>query len=248
VHALLKWNGTFTIERESLRLCGDMTVMASKRHILFLALAAVVVLAVLPFGLPLILDVDGDDLSRDVADTAHLPWWTGALSTTGLMMWAAAAAVCALAAAAVSRRQPERSRFLAATTALLLLVALDDALQFHETVGPEKLGVPESVCYGVILVAAGLWGLRFLDQIFASRVWLLALVAMFFVGSILSDLLVIGPTAAEDWLKNSGIAVLLIWCADTSLLTVRSEMEPVGAPSEPRQRREPAGATPPPAR
>lgn len=196
--------------------------MASKRHILVLALAAVAILAVVPFLLPLVLDIDGDDLSRDVADTAHLPWWTGALSTVGLMMWAAAAGICALTAAAVSREQPDRSRFLAGTTALLLLVALDDALQLHETVGPEKLGVPEFACYGVLAVAAGLWGLLFLDQILATRVWLLAIVAAFFAGSILSDVLVIGPTAAEDWLKNSGIAVLLLWCADTSLTTLRA--------------------------
>jgi hypothetical protein len=222
--------------------------MASNRNILLLCLAAVAVLVALPFGLPLVgVGVDGDDLSRDVADTAGVPWWAGSLSLLGLAMWVAAAAVCALAAAAVSDRQPERSRFLAATTALLLLAALDDALQLHETVGPEELGLPEPVVYATLGAAAVLWGLRFRPQILSSRVWLLVIVAVFFAGTLLSDILVIGPTAAEDWLKNSGIAVLLIWCADTALTTVRSEIGP-RVLSEPRPTRGPADATPPPTR
>jgi hypothetical protein len=222
--------------------------MASNRNILLAILVASAALLAVPFGLPLVgVGVDGDDLSRDVADTAQVPWWTGALSMLGLMMWAAAAAVCALSAAAVRKRQPAQSRFLIATMALLLLAVLDDGLQLHETVGPEELGLPELLVYAVFGVAIAFWGLRFRLQILSSRVWLLAIVAVLLFGMLLSDVLVIGPTAAEDWLKNSGIAVLLIWCADTALATIGSEMEPVEL-SAPRPRRAPGDATPPPAR
>lgn len=219
--------------------------MSSDRRLIFLAAFAVAVLAAIPLGLPLIVDVDGDDLSRDVADTAMVPWWTGAISFAGLMLWAAGAGVCGLASAFFWGRQWERARFFAATTGLLLWAAIDDALQLHETVGPEKLGIPEEVCYLALGLAAIAWAVRFRDQILASRLWLLGLAAIFFFGSGLSDTLVIGPTAAEDWLKNSGIAILLLWCVDTALTTMRAELLPL---SELRQRREPAVATPPPAR
>jgi len=216
----------------------------ANRNILIGAFLAVAVLLALPFGLP----VDADDLSRDIADTAKVPWWTGALSMLALMLWAAAAAVCALAAIAVWHQQPDRARFLFGTAALLMFAAVDDSLQLHETVGPEKLGVPESVAYGVLAAAAGLWLVSFWRQILASRVWVLGLAAIFFFGSLLSDVLVIGPTAAEDWLKNSGIAILLIWCADTSLQALRSVEAPDQVVSEPRPKREPEDVTPRPAR
>lgn len=219
--------------------------MTSDRRLILLVFLAVAVLAAIPLGLPLIVDVDGDDLSRDVADTAMVPWWTGAISFAGLMLWAAAAGICGLAAAIFWGREPERSRFFSFTAALLLLAAVDDALQLHETVGPEKVGIPEEVCYAVLGLAALAWAVRCRREILASRIWLLGLAAVFLFGSGLSDTLVIGPTAAEDWLKNSGIAILLLWCADTALTVVRSEL---GQLSEPRRRREPAVATPPPGR
>jgi hypothetical protein len=221
----------------------------ANRNILVLACVAVAVLAAIPLGLPLVLDVDGDDLSRDIADTARLPWWTGALSLLALMLWAAAAAICALTALAIKGREPERSRFLFGTAALLVAVAVDDALQLHETVAPEELGVPESAADVVLALAASLWLASFWRQVLATRVWVLGLSVVFFAGSLLSDVLVIGPTAAEDWLKNSGIAILLLWCGDTALQALRAaEATPGDALSEPRPRRGPAGATPPPAR
>jgi len=214
---------------------------------MLLAIVAVALLAAIPLGLPLVVDVDGDDLSRDIADTAKLPWWTGAISLTGLMLWSAGAAICAFAAAAVARLRPAEARFFAATAALLLFAAVDDALQLHETVGPEELGIPELICYAALGLAALAWALRFHREILATRIWVLGLAAVFFGGSLLSDTLVIGPTAAEDWLKNSGIAILLLWCADTALTAVRPEVQPLGL-NELRRRRGPAVATPPPAR
>lgn len=219
--------------------------MASNRRLIILATLAVAVLAAIPLGLPLIVDVDGDDLSRDVADTAKVPWWTGAMSFASMMLWSAAAAVCALAAALLWDRLGERARFFVATAALLLLAAVDDALQLHETVGPEELGIPEMAFYALLGLAALAWAVRFRREILASRIWVLGAAAVFLFGMGLADTLVIGPTAAEDWLKNSGIAILLLWCADAALTSVRAEIE---SPSELRPTRVPAGVTPPPAR
>lgn len=217
--------------------------MTSNRHLLVLATLAVAVLAAIPLGLPLVFDVDGDDLSRDVGDTAKLPWWTGAISFAGLMLWSAAAAVCALGAALLRDRRAEGARFLLATSALLLVAAVDDALQLHETVAPEELGVPEKAVYALLGLAALAWAVRFRREILATRLWVLAGAAVFFLGMGLSDTLVIGPTAAEDWLKNSGIAILLLWGTDTVLTNVRAEFEPLSAP---RPTRAPAAATPRP--
>lgn len=220
--------------------------MPTNRQIAILGAVAVLVLAALPFGLQLLIDVDADDLSRDVADTAKVPWWTGGLAMGGLMMWSAAIGVCTLAAIAISRQEPEQSRFLGGTALLLLLAAIDDALQIHETVLPEEIGAPEGLGYLILGAAALLWAWRFRDSILSSRLWLFAGAAVFFAGSLLSDVLVIGPTAAEDWLKNSGIALLLLWCGDTALQALRAGG--MTAASAPRPRREPADATPPPAR
>jgi hypothetical protein len=248
--------------------------MASNRYILILAVAAVAILAALPLLLPLV-GVDSDDLSRDVADTAHLAWWTGGLSMFALMMWSAGAGMCALAAAAIRATSRDQARFLAATAALLGFLALDDALQLHETAGPE-VGIPELAAYGVIAALAAWWGIRFRRELLASRAWLLLGVGGLFAASLFSDVFTLGPTAAEDWLKNSGLAILLLWCADTALLSLRrapasvaadqpvelppSPLRPVaqrlGLPvdreqsslSAPRPKREPEDATPRPTR
>jgi hypothetical protein len=198
-----------------------MSGKGSDRNIFVLAVMAVAVFAALALGLPLIVDINGNALSRDFASTAELPWWVGSLSMVALMMWSGAAGVCALAAAVIAREDPEQCRFLATTAALLLLAAFDDALQLHEVVGPVELGVSEEVCYAVLGAVVALWALRFRSQIFATRLWLLAGAAILFSGSLFSDFFEVGATAAEDWLKNSGIAIVVIWCFDTSLYELR---------------------------
>src|SRR4051794_29275725 len=97
------------------------------------------------------------DLTVDVADSAGMPPWTGALSTLGFVLWGSAAVLCATVAAAIRRRDRARSTFLIATAALLTLLLIDDALLIHERIGPDDLGFPEKGFYVIYAALAGAW-------------------------------------------------------------------------------------------
>ncbi|MEM6727792.1 MAG: hypothetical protein AAF618_04770 [Pseudomonadota bacterium] len=83
-------------------------------------------------------------LVRDPAAEFGIPFWGSAFSTIGLIVLGAASALFASAI----KGAPVRLRALLWCGAILmLLLTLDDAFLIHELVGPEILGVPESLFY-----------------------------------------------------------------------------------------------------
>jgi hypothetical protein len=79
------------------------------------------------------------DLKALSADAgAVLPLLAGGLARLNIMVWASAASMAVLAAV----QWPPRRRWLLEFALLNILLALDDALLFHDEVGPE-LGLPE---------------------------------------------------------------------------------------------------------
>ena len=98
------------------------------------------------------------DFTRDVASLADLPFYTGAVSTLGLLLWSATAAVCFFTYSLL-RANPDAplGRYIGIGGGLTMLLLLDDAYLLHEQVFPRYLGVPQSL----VVVAYPVLGLLF---------------------------------------------------------------------------------------
>lgn len=99
-----------------------------------------------------------ENLTADVAATAHVEPWTGAYSTFGLIVWGIMIGALLLAAV-VMRRRGDRQAFwfFAVTTSLAGYLAVDDAFLLHEDVLPDDIGFPESAFYLALLIGAATW-------------------------------------------------------------------------------------------
>ena len=86
--------------------------------------------------------------TRDADAVSEVPWYTGSVSLLTCMVWAAAAAL-SLFVAWVAPRTRRRTLFLGS---FLLVLAVDDAMQVHDQIGPAH-GIPEKLFapfYGVL--------------------------------------------------------------------------------------------------
>jgi hypothetical protein len=175
----------------------------------------------LVFGLGLFIlwatGVSVDTLLADPTAAAGVAPLTGMFALLGVMGWVAAAAACAVTGLALrARGEDRRARFMLGTAAFLTLLALDDAFQFHESLGPE-IGIPERASYVVLAGAAAAWLWSFRHNILQSELGLFA-AAIGGVG-IGVGLDVVGhvPIQAEDPFKLVGIVAFVAWAFGESL-------------------------------
>jgi hypothetical protein len=110
------------------------------------AIGALTTVALLGFvrGVPI------GNLTRDPANTLEFPWYFGAVSYLGIMMWCATATLC-LFTVVLLRGRPgagERRSFALGAGLLTGLLMLDDLFLFHETVFPYLFHYPEWALYG----------------------------------------------------------------------------------------------------
>jgi hypothetical protein len=171
-------------------------------------------------------DEGGAIFTRDVASTGGLPPWAGAVSLLGLVVWGGAAGTCALGGIVARRQRSPSASFLLATAALLVVLAVDDAMQIHETVGPAYIGVGELAVYGVLALAVIAWVGAFWRQISASAWPTLMLAAGWFAGSLVLDVAGRGPVTFEDWFKYSGLMTLAAWSLGESARVVMEAHAP----------------------
>jgi len=146
-------------------------------------------------------------------DPAHLtgtPWYTGALSNLGILVWTCG--VTAAAAGAWVARRTNRaaaSRFLAFGALATFVLLIDDVFAFHSGILKNSLGVPKTIAQAMIVAPTILWVLTFHADIRRTRSALLIAGLGSFAGSLLVDtgLALTGDTAllVEDGLKFLGI-------------------------------------------
>lgn len=156
-------------------------------------------------------------LVLDPTTLGGLPAWEGSLSTIGLLFWAAASTSCLLTVAVLHRTGKaggEAARFLFTTGLLAALAALDDALQLHETIAPDELGVPQNLVLSAWLVAVLAWALRFRRFLLGSEPVLFGLAGAAFAASLVLD--AFDPNDSlivhEDFYKLVGIATFAAYC------------------------------------
>ena len=191
------------------------------------------VIAALALGLLLIaVDLAGTppiELLGDPNQLSESPWWLGAVSLLGLLLWAGSAAVLLITGLVLreQQRDSERALFFLATAALVFAAGVDDALVVHEVVLPDELGIPQPVvllAYGGVALA---WLIRFREHL-TPELRLLAPAAAGFAASLLFDNVHRLPGVSEaEWInvsdeyaKYAGLCFLFAW----ALVEARREL------------------------
>lgn len=95
------------------------------------------------------------NLTRDPSNILSSPFYLGAISSLGIMLWTATASICIFTGFICQRsgKNLELSHFLLASGLLTTVLMFDDLFLFHEIVFPHRLHVPEYVVYGVYILA-----------------------------------------------------------------------------------------------
>lgn len=170
------------------------------------------------------------DFVRDPNSVAHAKFYVGFVSLLGLMGWWGGAAVAGIAAQVVGRTRGARHAApLAAFALFSAYLGVDDALQVHESVLPDDLGIQERATYlGYFLVMVGLVVVarRFIAQ---SEWWVLALAGGLFVASLSIDQASESfglPALAEEGTKLFGIVTWAVYLWRSALLELSRAPSP----------------------
>jgi hypothetical protein len=157
--------------------------------------------------------VELDYLTPDPTEAGDEKPWFGFFSNLGLMLWAGAASVSGFAGYVLWRSGGGREAvsFFLATGALICLAAFDDAYRLHESVAPEKLGVPQEVGLALLVVIAVAWAIRYRAALLRSESVLLGLGIAAIGVSVMVDVLPGGYGGIEDYAKFVGVATLFAW-------------------------------------
>jgi len=129
------------------------------------------------------------DLTRDSSEILKSPFYLGAVSNLGILLWACTAAVCLFAASlpATDPMARERGRFLFVSGLVTAWLALDDLLTLHEVVIPSTFPIRQR--YVLAAYAAGMlvYLLRFRRMILQTD-GIIMIASLFFFGiSVASD-------------------------------------------------------------
>ncbi|KAF0190454.1 MAG: hypothetical protein FD165_2687 [Gammaproteobacteria bacterium] len=162
-------------------------------------------------------------LLRDTHSLAGLPFFAGALSNIGVLLWTVALAVC-LFCGVVLRRTPghdEASKFLLSAGALTTLLTVDDFFLLHEDLFRHYVPLPEALVFGIYGAAAVAFLVRYRRIILASEYLLLLLALLLLAMSVAVDLFqnvvsteqyqVIGGYVLEDGFKFTGILTWMVY-------------------------------------
>ena len=157
-------------------------------------------------------------------DPAHLtgsPWYTGALSNLGILVWTAGVAF-ASAGAWVARRIGRQSAatFLAAGALATLILVLDDVFALHAGILKNLLGGSKNAAQLFVVFPTLAWMVFFLDDIRRTRSALLLAAVGSLGGSVIVDVGIglSGDTKllVEDGMKFLGILAWSQYFAITS--------------------------------
>ena len=161
------------------------------------------------------------NLFLDPAHISGLPWYTGALSTFGILVWTGGV-VFAAAGAWVARRigRESASRFLTVGAFATLVLVFDDVFALHASFLRNMIGGSKIAAQLLIVLPTLVWVALFLDDIKRTRSALLVAAFASLGGSVLVDIGVgfAGETRllVEDGLKFLGILAWSQYFAITS--------------------------------
>lgn len=172
----------------------------------------------------------------DPAMLMEAPFYLGAVSHLGVLLWCGAASASLFTVALLWRRvEPSVWAFPAATALLAAVLLADDLWMLHESVVPGLLGVSQRATYAAYGAAVLGYLVIFREPIRRTRILPLVVAGALLAGSIgldnAHDLhLVPSGVAAflEDGLKFVGIASFAAWVIAADLELVRRVIDGAG--------------------
>lgn len=179
--------------------------------------------------------IDFGFLSRDPNYLAAAPFYAGALSNLGVLLWWSAGTAALLACALLwDRAANGRTAILLGTAgALSCVLALDDLYMVHEIVAPRYFGVAQPVVMAVYALAAGAWAVSFRALLIRRHPAFLAFAALLIAGSVAVDVvrdhLPLLNVVIEDGLKLAGVAAWCGWLWRVAFVEVTHAL-PLGEP------------------
>lgn len=162
-------------------------------------------------------------LSRDPNNLAGAPFYAGALSNAGVLLWWGAASA-GLLGALVLRHAADRPAFelLAGAALLSGVLALDDLYMVHELAAPEYLGVPELAVLGIYGACAAWWGWRFRRTLRSWQPQVLLIALGFLAASLVIDEAAPWWPSALVWEDGAKLAGIGGWCGWVCSFSYRS--------------------------
>lgn len=161
--------------------------LLSARYLLLIYVPSVCMLAAIAV-LSAIGDIETHEFTRDIASIANVHPLTGALSNLGMLLWCAAAAICLFSGVTGwSDRPRDMSWFLICSALVSSWLLFDDLFLFHEILGPQYLGIHESIIFVTLGVIMSVYLLAFRRVILRTHCGLLLLALVFLTGSLVID-------------------------------------------------------------
>lgn len=135
------------------------------------------------------LDIRFGDMTRDALSISGLHPLSGFLSALGILLWWSSASVWVFSAL-VYKQQGDivLSSFAWCSAGLSIFMTLDDQFQFHETLAPQYLLIPEIAVYAILALSMLTYLIYFRHVILQSYSLLLLLSLGFMAASVLVDL------------------------------------------------------------
>jgi hypothetical protein len=164
-------------------------------------------------------DLNANLLFGDPAKATGSPFYLGAFSVLGLLLWTSSALLCGLGAQLAA--SAGLRRFLLGGAAISGLLLVDDWWMLHDHVGPVLLALPQKAFFAVYAALAGLWLLRhWRTVLYETPVAYLAAALCLGVVSVFIDTRVAhsnAATVAEDSFKLLAIVSWTFYFARIAL-------------------------------
>ena len=161
-------------------------------------------------------DIALDTLTKDATETLNAPFYIGAFSNLGIMLWSGAAILCIFTAFQIKGLSfyKEDFQFLIISALLTIMLTLDDLFLVHEEVFPKYFNIPENAIILTYINLFIIFLILFRRKILSGEFLILGL-AFFFIGMAkISDLLPLPikkDTFLEDAIKLFGIVSWFIY-------------------------------------
>jgi hypothetical protein len=177
-----------------------------------------------------LVDRSFSNVTHDPLAVAKEPFYVGALSNVGVLVWWTAAVACAVTAAVLWRSRRDVAAPLGAAGLLAAALTADDLFMVHDVILPDYLHVPEPVTYAAYVAAATAFAVAYRTFLSRTRWALLALVLLFFACSVVIDWLVSDEreeqlAGVEDVFKLFGIVTWAAYWIPLALGSLRASTE-----------------------
>lgn len=127
--------------------------------------------------------------TRDTVSVADVPFYAGALSQIGLLLWGSSASICLLTSAVLHRVSsgPKEKVFFFVAGLLTVILLLDDAFLIHEKIAPLYFHLSYKILLSLYVIAIAVFFISFRHIIQRSDYILFVMSCGFLTASVVFD-------------------------------------------------------------